>query len=52
MHEEWATGLRDRCLEEGVAFFFKQWGGLRSKSGGRDLRGQTWSQMPEAKAFA
>lgn len=51
MREEWATDLRDRCLEEEVAFFFKQWGGLRSKSGGRELQGRTWSQMPEAKAL-
>jgi protein gp37 len=52
MREEWATDLRDRCLEEGVAFFFKQWGGIRSKSGGRELQGRTWSEMPETKAFA
>ena len=52
MHEDWATDLRDRCIEEDVAFFFKQWGGPRSKSGGRELQGRTWSQMPEAKALA
>jgi protein gp37 len=42
----WARDLRDRCLEAEVPFFFKQWGGLRSKSGGRELDGQVWSQMP------
>jgi protein gp37 len=26
MHPEWVRGLRDRCKEAGVAFFFKQWG--------------------------
>lgn len=26
MHPEWARGLRDQCVEAGVAFFFKQWG--------------------------
>ena len=26
MHPAWAKDLRDRCNEEGVAFFFKQWG--------------------------
>ncbi len=44
--EEWILDLRDRCLEEKVAFFFKQWGGARPKSGGRELRGRTWDQMP------
>jgi protein gp37 len=26
MHPSWARQLRDRCTDEGVAFFFKQWG--------------------------
>lgn len=46
MKVAWARDLRDRCLEAEVPFFFKQWGGLRSKSGGRELDGQVWSQMP------
>jgi protein gp37 len=44
--EEWIVDLRDRCLSAGVPFFFKQWGGIRSKSGGRLLKGTEWSQMP------
>jgi protein gp37 len=44
--QEWFTDLRDRCAEAGVAFFFKQWGGRTSKSGGRVLEGAEWSQMP------
>jgi protein gp37 len=44
--EEWLTELRDRCENEGVAYFFKQWGGARSKSGGRLLGGRTWDEMP------
>ena len=43
---EWAIELRDRCLEDGVAFFFKQWGGLRPKSGGRCLEGREWNGFP------
>jgi protein gp37 len=46
VREEWVAELRDRCLVEDVAFFFKQWGGRRSKSGGRLLEGRTWDQMP------
>ena len=46
--EEWLTELRDRCEAEGVAYFFKQWGGVRSKSNGRLLEGRTWDEMPAA----
>lgn len=45
---EWFLDLRDRCIAENVAFFFKQWGGIRSKSGGRLLEGTEWSEMPTA----
>jgi protein gp37 len=43
---EWACGLRDLCQREGVAFFWKQWGGRTSKSGGRLLDGREWSEYP------
>jgi protein gp37 len=43
---EWVLELRNRCADEDVAFFFKQWGGVRSKSGGRLLEGRTWNEMP------
>jgi protein gp37 len=43
---EWLRELRDRCAEERVAYFFKQWGGRRPKSGGRLLDGRTWDEMP------
>lgn len=46
--EDWIIDLRDRCREDGVAFFFKQWGGARPKSGGRELQGRTWDQIPKA----
>lgn len=48
----WARGLRDICLAEDVAFFWKQWGGRTSKSGGRDLDGREWSEYPVALAAA
>jgi protein gp37 len=47
MAEEWVLEIRDQCRKAGVAFFFKQWGGLRPKSGGRKLRGREWNQYPE-----
>lgn len=46
VHLEWVREIRDRCIEQDVAFFFKQWGGLRPKSGGRELDGREWSQFP------
>ena len=46
MEEEWATGIRDACLQADVAFFFKQWGGRTPKASGRHLQGRTWDQMP------
>ena len=44
----WVTEIRDQCVEAGVAFFFKQWGGRTPKAGGRHLDGVTWDQMPSA----
>jgi protein gp37 len=46
MAEEWAIEIRDQCGAAKVAFFFKQWGGIRPKSGGRLLRGREWNQYP------
>lgn len=50
MQDKWVRDLRDQCAESGTAFFFKQWGGLRPKSGGRDLDGRTWDDMPPLAA--
>ena len=49
MAEEWAIHLRDQCRAAKVAFFFKQWGGVRPKSGGRKLRGREWNQYPKVE---
>jgi protein gp37 len=43
---EWALGLRDRCEDSGIAFFWKQWGGKTAKSGGRVLDGREYSAYP------
>lgn len=42
----WVRDLRDRCSAASTAFFFKQWGGIRPKSNGRELDGRTWDEMP------
>ena len=41
-----ATELRIACESFDVAFFFKQWGGARPKSGGRLLEGAEWNGFP------
>lgn len=46
MKEEWALSIRDQCLDAKVPFFFKQWGGRTSKSGGRKLQNEIWNGMP------
>jgi protein gp37 len=46
MAEKWAIEIRDQCREAKVAFFFKQWGGIRPKTGGRLLRKREWNQYP------
>jgi protein gp37 len=46
MQEEWVLDLRDQCRRAGVAFYFKQWGGVNKKRAGRLLQGRTWDEMP------
>jgi len=46
MEEPWALDLRNQCEIANVAFFFKQWGGATSKSGGRTLDGRLYDAMP------
>jgi protein gp37 len=48
--EEWIIDLRNRCQAQGVAFYFKQWGGRHAKAGGRLLDGREWSEMPTSQA--
>ena len=46
MEADWVRAIRDVCIREQVAFFFKQWGGVRKKQTGRLLDGRIWDQMP------
>jgi protein gp37 len=43
---DWVTEIRDQCIAGGVAFFFKQWGGVQKSKTGRTLDGRTWDEMP------
>jgi protein gp37 len=51
MNPDWVRDVRDQCVTEDVAFFFKQWGGLRPKSGGRTLDDREWSHFPKRPAY-
>jgi protein gp37 len=49
MNPAWVRSLRDQCRSASVPFFFKQWGGVRAKAGGRELDGRTWDEMPPTR---
>ncbi|MBB3192075.1 DUF5131 family protein [Halomonas cerina] len=53
MRPEWADSIRRQCEEQGVAFFFKQWGGWgqdgkkrSKKANGRELGGRVYDNYP------
>ena len=46
MLRQWVTSIRSQCRQNGVPFFFKQWGGVRKKRAGRLLDGRTYDEMP------
>lgn len=43
---EWVDSLICTCRRDGVAVFFKQWGGPRPHSGGRLVHGREYSEYP------
>jgi protein gp37 len=46
MDINWVRHIRTQCREAKVAFFFKQWGGVRKSETGRELDGQTYDEFP------
>jgi protein gp37 len=49
MDPAWVDEIFDICIQYGVAFFFKQWGGRNKKATGRSYRERTWDDLPEAR---
>jgi len=49
MKTEWVEGILKQCQEAHVAFFFKQWGGVRKHVTGRLLHGRYYDEMPPTK---
>jgi len=46
MKRAWVESVRRQCRRADVAFFFKQWGGVRKDRAGRELNGRTYDEMP------
>lgn len=46
MKREWVEAVHHQCQSANVAFFFKQWGGVRKDLTGRELHGRTYDEMP------
>lgn len=46
MNEAWVVRIREQCRNARVPFFFKQWGGVRKSTAGRELEGRTYDEMP------
>jgi len=53
MKAEWALKIKEQCEQQGVSFFFKQWGAWGAdgqkrskKANGRILLGQEWNEEP------
>jgi len=54
MAKEWVKNIQQQCENEGIAFFFKQWGTWgedkvkrNKKLNGKKLDGKVWQQFPE-----
>ena len=47
MQKRWVESIRDQCRRAGVAFFFKQWGGVRKDLTGHELDGKVYHEVPD-----
>jgi protein gp37 len=48
MHPSWVERIQQQYASQKVPFFFKQWGGTNKKAAGRELKGQTYDEIPLA----
>ena len=44
--KEWILDIKNKCLENNIPFFFKQWGGVNRKKAGKELDGRIFTEMP------
>lgn len=47
VEKQWIEEIISQCKEQKVPVFFKQWGGIRPKTGGRTINGRKYSQYPK-----
>ena len=52
MKPEWVKSILRQCRAASVAFFFKQWGGVRKDMTGRKLNGTFYNEMPRPAQVA
>lgn len=45
--KEWITEIIRQCREQKVRIFFKQWGGITPKAGGRLINGRSYDEYPK-----
>jgi protein gp37 len=48
MKKEWVEIILSQCRENGIPFFFKQWGGVHRKKAGRLLHDRIYDEIPES----
>jgi len=46
MEKWWVESIQAQCEAANIAFFFKQWGGVRKDLAGRSLNGRIYDAMP------
>ena len=46
---DWILEIIKQCKKQNVPIFFKQWGGIRPKSNGREIDGRTYDEYPQIK---
>ena len=51
VEKEWVVSLIKQCKDQKIPVFFKQWGGIRPKAGGRTLNGRTYDKFPKKKVM-
>jgi protein gp37 len=51
MKPDWVLNILRQCREQGVKFFFKQWGGVHKSKTGRLLNGRTYDEFPDTVQY-
>ncbi len=51
MSPNWVREVKTQCDARDVRFFFKQWGGINRRAGGRRLDGKIYNALPKAASL-